>query len=164
MTALEHLSQLAIQDNQRRFPLSWDGSRSLTYFKPKYSDKTEKGLKKCIEDFCEFTGHFAESIQNKGTRIDERQVVENVIGQMKTIGRVRWNYSSQTKGTSDMQASIRPKDSKYAVKVAIEIKLPGDRMRPAQLEYKKKIEDSGGVYITVSSFEDFLNWFNSFTQ
>jgi len=107
MTPLQILTDLAIKDNQARFPLSWHEGKSLVYFSPKYSDKNEKGLVKCITDFLKFEGHQAERINNKGTRVDERVVVENVIGQMKTIGSVRWNYSQQERGTADVSATIK---------------------------------------------------------
>lgn len=113
-----------------------------------------------IQDFCKFTGNFAEPINNRGFRIDERQVVENVIGQMKTIGSVRWAKSSQEKGTADMQARIKTPGSKYAIPIAIEIKMPGDRQSYDQKRYQEKIESSGGLYWIVSNFSEFYQKYN----
>jgi len=151
MTPLNHLHQLALEDNRKKYPSFPDAYRP----KPKYSDTTEKGLKKCIVDFCTFTGHHAEPINNRGFVVDERQVVENVIGQLKTIGSKKWIKSTQEKGTADMQARFKRADLPFAIPVAIEIKMPGDRQSQDQKRYQAKVESAGGLYWIVTSFDDF---------
>jgi len=61
------------------------------------------------------------------------------------------------KGTSDLKACINGKF------VAIEIKCSSskDRIRPAQVEYKKLIEAAGATYVIVTSFAQFCNWYYS---
>lgn len=164
MTPLQHLHDLAIKDNQQKFPLSWSGGKSLVYFSPQYTDKNEKGLVKCITDFLKFTGNQGERINNKGTRIDERQVVENCIGQMKTIGSIKWNYSQQERGTADVSATIKKKfgNQVIGVSVKIEIKIGKDTQKKAQKEYQLKVERAGGEYWIVKSFDDFYSQYQNF--
>lgn len=164
MTPLEHLRFLQIEDSRLKYPLTPQHHR-MSMLKP-YSDKNEKGLVRCITDFLKFTGNQGERISNKGTRVDERVVVENSIGIMKTIGSVRYNYSQQERGTADISATIKKQFGNQVIgcSVKIEIKLPGDRMRPAQIEYKAKIERAGGFYWVVKSFDDFHRQYHEFIE
>ena len=154
------LTAIALDDNRKKYPNFPDDKR---YFKP-YSDKTEKGLIHCITDFLKFKGHQGERIDNKGTRIDDRQVVENVIGQMKTIGRVRWNYSQQERGTADVSATIKRNFAGVIIgcSVKIEIKIGNDTQKPHQKLYQQKVEAAGGFYWIVKSFNDFLERYEEF--
>jgi hypothetical protein len=40
--------------------------------------------------------------------------------------------------------------------VSIEVKTGRDKPRPEQMNVKRQIEDAGGIYIFVRTFEDFL--------
>jgi len=164
--AFQVLHELALKDNIQKYPLTPDRHRIL----PVYTDKNEKGLVKCITDFLKFSGHQAERISNKGTRIDERHVVENVIGQMKTIGSVRWNYSQQERGTADVSATIKKVfgaingvgGQVVGVSIKIEIKIGKDTQKKSQKEYQEKIERAGGQYWIVKTFEDFHSQYLQF--
>jgi len=154
MQPLQQLKEMKLQADRIKSPNFPEHARVI----PKYSDKTEKGLKQCIVDFCKFTGNHAEPINNRGTRIDNRVVVENCIGQLKTIGSVAWAYSSQQKGTADVSATIKGRS------VKIEIKIGKDYQRPAQAAYQKQIESAGGIYIIVKTFDEFYQWYQKFVN
>lgn len=156
----EMLRSMYIKDSKQKHPLLPDHARPV----PKYSDTTEKAFIRSVVDFLKFSGHQAERIDNKGTRIDNRQVVTNTLGHMKTIGSVTWHYSQHTKGTADIHAIIKPKDSKYGVAVKIELKVGKDRIRPAQIAYKQSVEEAGGAYWLCHTFEEFLNMYREFTD
>lgn len=144
--AIERLKKMRLDDDRNRFPNFPEHARVI----PSYTDKNEKGLIKCIVDFLNLSGHQAERIDNKGTRVDERKVVTNVIGQMKVIGSVRWNYSQNTPGTADVSATIAGKS------VKIEIKIGSDTQKPKQKLYQEKIERAGGIYFIAKDFQGFL--------
>lgn len=164
MTPFQHLRQLQIEDAALKYPNTPEHHR-LSMLKS-YSDKNEKGLVKCITDFLKFSGHHAERIDNKGTRVDERQVVENVIGMMKTIGSVRYNYSQQERGTADVSATIKKQFGNQIIgcSVKIEIKIGKDFQKPAQKEYQQKVEKAGGFYWIVKSFPDFYQQYHEFVN
>lgn len=68
--------------------------------------------------------------------------------------------SGDTVGVSDVHALIQ---GRY---LAIEVKFSkGDRQSNAQIKWQKRVEDSGGTYIIVRNFTDFLpkfrEWFNN---
>lgn len=93
-------------------------------------------------------------------------MVENVIGQMKTIGSVRWNYSQQERGTADISATIKKLfgTQLIGVSVKIELKIGKDTQKPSQVEYQRKVEAAGGVYIISKTFDDFFSWYTEFTK
>lgn len=151
MTQLQILKQHKLAELKTLFPQT----RVFDY-QANFKDKTEKDLKACIQYYAKVHGFQAEVINNRGFRKDNRVVVENCIGQMKTIGSVQWLPSSQRKGTADMSLTIRGRS------VKCEIKMPGDRMSQHQKEYQNEVEQAGGIYWIVTSFEDFYNKYQNF--
>lgn len=153
--AIKALEQLAYEANKKRYP-------SNPYpIKPKYSDSTSNGLTKSVIDFIKLNGFHAERINSTGSARDTRKKVIDVLGRSREIGSVTWIKSTNQKGTADISATLQGKSIK------IEIKCAASRDRyqsEAQKLYQKQIEDSGGVYIVVRTFEQFYNWFNSFNH
>ena len=50
---------------------------------------------------------------------------------------------------------------KVAAGFEIKCKATGDNYQSeAQKKYQRQIENAGGVYLIVTTFEDFYNWFN----
>ncbi len=73
------------------------------------------------------------------------------------MGSVEWIKSTTQNGTADISATIQG----HSVKIEIKCKATGDNCQSeAQKEYQRQIEKSGGVYLIVTTFEDFYSWFN----
>jgi hypothetical protein len=152
MTPLQTLKQLKQEEQRKLYPNVPDHG-----MKPvKYEDKTANGLTKCILDFLNLSGHFAERTGNEGRVIDGRKAYTDVLGRQKTIGTVKRIPSSGVKGTSDVKSVINGK------MVAIEIKTGLDRQSEAQKAYQKRVEQAGGVYWIVKSFDDFYQKYTEF--
>lgn len=116
---------------------------------PKYSDNSANGLTKCVIDFLNLSGHFAERHSNEGRVIDNRKTYTDVIGQTKTIGSVQRVKSNQVNGTSDIKATINGR------MIAIEIKFGNDRQSEAQKKYQERVESAGGQYWIAKTFDQF---------
>lgn len=121
----------------------------------KYRDDSANGLTKCVIDFLRLSGSQAERINCTGRPIDNTEVVENVLGDRRRIGSVKWLPTSGQKGTADISATIRGR----AVK--IEIKHGRDKQRPDQVAYQQEVERAGGVYLIIHSLSEFVQWYNN---
>ena len=144
MKPLEHLKQLAIEDNRRRHPDFPDSYRPAK----QYKTSTANGLTKAVCDFLNFSGHFATRINNQGTWVRDKF--------SKDGGYYR--PSTQVKGIADIDALIKG----YTVK--IEIKIGADRQSPAQKDYQAKIERAGGYYWIVKDFNQFHQLYTTFVE
>ena len=63
----------------------------------------------------------------------------------------KYIYSGAKRGMADISAVINGKH------ISIEVKVGKDKPRPEQLKVKEQVEQAGGVYIFVSSFDNFLS-------
>lgn len=114
----------------------------------KYRDDSANGLTKCVIDFLRLSGCQAERINCTGRHIDNTEVVENVLGDRRRIGSVKWLPTSGQKGTADISATINGRSVKIEVKMR-------DRQSADQKAYQKAVESAGGVYLIVRSFAEF---------
>jgi hypothetical protein len=147
MTPLQTLKHLKQEEQRKLYPNVPDHG-----MKPvKYEDKTANGLTKCILDFLNLSGHFAERINTIGRMIDNRKTYTDIIGRTKTIGSAKYIPTTGTKGSSDISATINGKS------VKIEVKIGSDRQSEAQKEYQKRTEKSGGIYLIAKDFQSFYN-------
>jgi hypothetical protein len=124
---------------------------------PRYSDKTANGLTKCVIDYIRLTGGLAERINSTGRYIDNSRVFEDVLGRKRSIGTGQWLPTSGMKGTADISAVIQGR----AVKIEIKMK---DRQSEDQKKYQKAVEQAGGIYLIFRSFQEFYDWYQSFTR
>ncbi|MCK9422907.1 MAG: hypothetical protein M0Q38_09930 [Bacteroidales bacterium] len=147
--ALQLLNQAAYNTMRFKYPLI----QSELLPRPKYSDKTIKGLTSCIIAYLRYKGNQAERISVTGRRIDQRKTYADVLGNSRQIGSFKWIPSSMQTSTSDISATIKGRSIK------IEVKVGGDKQRPAQVEYQKKIEAAGGLYVIANSFQQFYEWY-----
>ena len=151
--SIQRLKELYRLEHIKRFPsikMEW---RAI----PQFTDANANGLTKCIIKWLQLCGHQAERINTMGRPIDNTQIVTNCIGQQRRIGSVQWIPSGVTKGSADISATVAGRS------VKIEVKIGRDRQSDAQRRYQLDIERSGGVYIIVRTFEDFLTWYDTFT-
>jgi hypothetical protein len=146
---LEKLRELAMAHSRALHPLMPEYARSIR----NYSDKTANGLTKCGIDWLRFSGWQAERINCTGKMVDNTKIITDVLGDRRSIGSVKWLPTSGQKGTADISAVIRGR----AVKIEVKMK---DRQSPDQIEYQRQIEQSGGLYWLVRSFDEFLNFYN----
>ena len=103
--------------------------------KTKFRDDSANGLTKCVVAWLELHGHFAGRVNTTG-------IYNQKLG--------KYIHSGSRKGMADITAVIN------GLHVSIEVKHNKDRIRPEQMKVKHEIEQSGGVYIIVSTFDDFL--------
>ncbi len=119
----------------------------------KYSDKSTNGLTHCIIDYINLSGYFAERVNSMGTYVPAKKKATS-LGNIIQKGYYR--KSSGTLGTADIHAI-----GKNGRTIKIEVKYGKDRMRKAQLAYKKRIEESGAIYYVATCFDDFYYWWNT---
>lgn len=149
--AFAHLNQLHLNISRAKYPNVPECARTA----PKYSDKTANGLTKCIIAFINFTGGQAERISNTGRHLDKRQQYTDVLGNVRTIGAVKWIPGTGENGTADISATIEGRS------VKIEVKIGQDRQSAAQREYQERIEQAGGLYFIAKDFQSFYNWYKA---
>lgn len=151
MTALQTLHDLALYSKQVQHP----AFPSQYIPKPKFSDKTANGLTKCIVSFIRLQDGQAERISVEGRVLDGRKTFQDVVGFQRTIGTVKRIKSSAQTGSADVSAIINGRS------VKIEVKVGKDRQSPAQKQYQRQVEAAGGIYLLISSFQQFYDWFQT---
>jgi len=123
---------------------------------PKYTDQTSNGLTKCVIDYITFRGFQAERINSTGRQLDGRKSSTDILGNVRTIGSVKWIKGSGTVGTSDISATIQGR----SVKIEVKCEATGDKKQSqGQIDYQRQIENAGGIYLIVRNFEEFFFWF-----
>jgi hypothetical protein len=135
--AVLSLERLAMQSLKAKYP-------TFPYHtQPKYRDDTANTLTNCIVDYIEFRGFAAERINTMGQQI-------------KSKGKTRWIPGSSKAGSADIHACIQGRF------VAIEVKCLAtkDTQSEDQIKYQEEIEKAKGVYLLISTFEQFYNWFH----
>ena len=110
-------------------------SSPQTWVYNKFVDNTANGLTKLICEWFKVNGGFASRRNTTGTY-------------SKQLG--RFIKSGATAGAEDVDGTINGKNIKIEVKMK-------DKQRDTQKVYQKMIEESGGVYIIVRSFDGFLS-------
>lgn len=133
---------------------------------PKFSDNGANELTQCILKFCKYKGYQAERISNTGRVMDNTKMIKDVLGRTRIIGSIDYIKGTGTNGTADISATIPVNIAgrKIGMSVKIEVKYGRDRQSEAQKKYQKMIEDAGGVYIIVRSFDDFIDKYNELTN
>jgi hypothetical protein len=149
--AVKELERLAFEKHKERYP-------TFPYLiAPKYTDQTSNGLTKCVIDYIEFRGFQAERINSTGRQLDGRKSSTDILGNVRTIGSVKWIKGSGTVGTSDISATIQGR----SVKIEVKCLAKNDRYQSkGQMDYQKQIEAAGGVYLIIRTFQEFFDWFN----
>jgi hypothetical protein len=145
--ALKLLNKLAFQEIKRKYP-------SVPYPPPAdYGDKTANQLTRSIIKFLQLHGHQAERISVTGRSIDRRKVVSDCMGSRRVIGSLQWINPTMTPGTADISATINGRS------VKVEVKIGRDKQSSKQMEYQKRIEEAGGVYVIARNFDQFYQWY-----
>lgn len=119
-----------------------------------FRDDTANGLTQCIIAFLTMTGAQAERISTTG-RVVMRHGQQLRGGRLVDIATPQYIPTSGVKGSADISATIRG----HSVK--IEVKAGRDRQRPEQMEYQRRIEQAGGLYVIAHDFPSFLEWYET---
>ena len=117
----------------------------------KYSDATANGLTRCITDFLNYSKHQAERINTMGVFRQSYRTDGT-----KTAG--QWTKGTGTPGSADISATS------YGRSVKIEVKIGKDKQSVVQKQYQLMIEAAGGIYIISKTFDDFVEWYDNFSQ
>ena len=126
------------------------------HVKTKFRDNDANSLTNAVISFLRLQGHQAERINVMGRPIDNSRIVTDCIGRQRRIGSMTWIPSGSTPGSADISATINGRS------VKIEIKYGNDRQSEAQRKYQKSIEDAGGTYIIVRTFDQFKEWYEKY--
>lgn len=156
MKPIDHLKHLKQQDTRQKYPNCPDHALPSV----KYSDKTANSLTRCIIDFLNLSGHFAERVNTMGRMIDNRKEVTDILGRKRVIGSNKYIPTTGTKGSADIHSEINVfiNSNKIPIAVKWEVKINKDR----QSEDQKKYESKVGNYLIVKSFDDFYQKYNDF--
>ena len=144
--------------------LQWEhdcsGTKMPKDYVPKrlFTDKTANGLTKCVIAWLSLNGWQAERISNTGRWIDDSKIVTDVMGHRKKIGSGKYIPGTGTKGTSDISSIIKGRS------VKIEIKIGKDKQSESQKKYESDVIKSGGIYLIVTDFDQFMMWYKSFIE
>lgn len=124
--------------------------------KDKFSDKSSKELTKSIIAFFKFHGQYAKSYIVKGNKIKSKIEYYDVLGKKRTIGKDVYGYSSAKKGAADIDCEIYAclENEIHPISLEIEIKFKKDFQSDVQITYEKKMNDRGGMYFIVKSWDD----------
>ena len=142
----KRLHDLLIEQSKRKYPNLPDHARQIKM----PSDRTANGLTRLVIMYINGIGGFAERINTMGRVIDKTKTVTDVVGRQKTIGSMQYIPTSGVRGSADISAMFMGKSYK------IEVKIGKDRQSIHQKVYQENIERTGGVYLLVRSFDDFL--------
>jgi len=113
-----------------------------------FNDRTAGGLTKAILTYCHLHGIFCQRTGNEG-RFREGETVVDVIGRTRIM---KGKFIPGTNnGVSDLTAVI---GGRY---VGIEIKIGNDRQSDNQKRFESKLIASGGVYLIVRNWDDFIS-------
>jgi hypothetical protein len=103
---------------------------------------TTNNITKAVINFLISRGHFAFRVNTHG--------VQSADG--------TWKRSGSEKGVADVLACMR-REGASGLFFAFEIKRGRDKMRKTQESFKVNVETSGGTYIVVKTYSDFLAWY-----
>lgn len=156
-TALKQFYLELWQDNCIRHPLT--EPRLVASPKPFNLTKTND-LERAVCRWFELKGYKAERVKVQGRLIGSDVVTYNTItGKRQTIDKAKYVPSTGAKGTADISVTCRNKEG-AVMSLRIEVKngYTNDRVRPDQIKYKQQHEASGGTYIIIHYFSEFIEW------
>ena len=149
------LKALELEDLRLKYP-SID-EKYIPY--TKWADNSANALTKCVIAYITFMGGQAERISSQG-QYREGAKIQVGTGELAHHRQLpgKWTPGQSTKGTADISSTIRGRS------VKIEIKYGKDVQSQVQKEYQAAIERAGGVYIIVRTFDEFVVWYEQFTE
>jgi hypothetical protein len=129
--SIKELERLHYTDKQARHP----DIKPEWLPKTTFRDDSANALTKCIVAWLQLHGYFAGRVNTTGTYTHKLRT---------------YIHSGSRKGMADITAVVNGRH------VSIEVKTGRDKPRPEQMKVKQQVEDAGGIYIFVHSFDEFL--------
>ena len=160
MKAIQLLNRMILDDLCARHPELTHGQIGSA---GKMKCNSANSLTQCVKKFLTIKGHQCDRVNNQGRRIDQTQVVTDILGFKRQIGSVKYVPGTGTKGKADLSAKIRRRPTdEFAVPVEIEIKWNKDRQSQVQKQFEQQTVKAGGVYLLIHSLEEFVEWYGGF--
>ena len=150
----KQLKLLKLENIKRESPDFFERSGGYKMKVNPYSDNTANGLTKCIVDWLNFNGHYANRINTMGVARVEK--VQYAFG--RTVDKVHFTPSTTNKGTADISAIIAGRHA------AIEVKYRRDKQSKQQSQEQARIEKAGGLYFIAKDMLSFLKWYYRITK
>ena len=154
-TNLQLLKALELEAMKQKYPNTNESYLGLS----KWADNSANSLTQCVIAYITFMGGQAERISSQG-QYREGAKIQVCTGELAHQRQLpgKWTPGQSTKGTADISSTIRGRS------VKIEIKYGKDVQSQVQKEYQASVERAGGVYIIVRSFDEFVVWYEQFTE
>lgn len=150
MTAIQELKELYAVNHKKKYP----NVPSIARVTPRYEDVTANGLTKCIVTWLTLNGHKAWRQSSEGRYRPGKQYTD-VIGRTKIE---KGMYLPGTnKGHGDVQCIM---DGRF---VAWEVKMK-DKQSDVQKKFQQEVENAGGKYFIVHSFDEFMRYYKQITS
>jgi len=120
-----------------------------------FTDKTANGLTSAILAYCELSGAFAQRSGSEGRYRQGATVVD-------AVGRTRVMKGSYLPGLNVGQGDLQ---IVLAGRIySVEIKIGKDRQSEKQKDFESRLTSSGGIYAIVHSWEEFYNYWKTWTS
>jgi hypothetical protein len=141
-TAWRPRYELAYQKNfEKEYPAAYEAEG---YIKTSFPDVSKaNGLTQAIIKYLMWCGHNADRTGTQGRMV-------------KSAGSWKRISAGNRRGTSDISSTIKGRSAK------IEIKIGNDKPSEEQLREQLREQKAGGVYIFISTMEQFFSWYDNF--
>jgi hypothetical protein len=150
MTSLQRYQQAHYEHMCRKFPtVVKDGHYTLPI---RRDPRKANGLTKMVIEFLLWNGHRATRIASSGRIIKAPQRQESGISLLTS----KYIPGTTRKGTADVSATIKGRSCMF------EIKVGNDKASEYQLKEQALERSAGGQYEFIKTFEQFLEWYDTF--
>ena len=143
----------------KKDPVSFErGFKELCKF-PRISGAPS--LEKTIANYMKYVGHQCSKITTSGRYVAGKKTIgtSSSFGTTQSANTGHYIPGGSTKGVADLIATV------YGLKWDIEVKFSkGDKQRDTQIEYQKTVENAGGFYSIVKTFQDFIEKYEEFIE
>jgi hypothetical protein len=139
MKAIQQLIEMEQQAQRKKYPSVPEHARCKT----KHTEATANGLTKAIITWLTLNGHYSSRIQSQGQWNQKL---------------ARFTKSTVRKGIGDVMAVIEGRT------IMIEVKIGKDKLSEAQIKTKGDVEKSGGYYMVVKDFDQFMTEYKQLTD
>lgn len=148
------LRALKLADIRKKAPGFYEASGGDKMIIKPYSDTTTSGLTKCIIDWLQFNGHYANRINTQGqARVKKIPRYSIFSGKIEYTDKVEYTKGTTARGTPDIDAIIN------GMAVKIEVKAGKDKIRDEQIVQGEKIQAAGGIYYIARNMPEFVEWY-----
>lgn len=154
-SALKLLYELMKAESCQRYP-----SNPYPLIPKRFNLHNSNDLAKAIIKMIQLHGYQANHLNPKVRFIDNSYTTTDVLGHRLRIGSGYWVNGALTNGAPIVSSTI------HGISVKLEIRITASHFRQSEAlkQYQHQVEQSGGLYVVVTSLADFSNWFYSFVE